>query len=100
MKAFTFLHTHYAPLMLSCILSSERRKQDDLSFVCHSVMLWLVMSYQEGEDDVALTLLLLSPDAAETDPHSQGAVRTETKCHSTTDRNNETWQRQKLMMRL
>lgn len=36
-KAFTFLCASY--VMLSCVLSSKRkRKEGDLSFVCHSVM--------------------------------------------------------------
>lgn len=39
-----------------------------------------------------------SPDAAVSDPHCQ-RPGTETKCHSTTDGNNETWQSQKLMLK-
>lgn len=71
MKAFAFLFTHYVPVMLSSGLSSKKRKQDDSSFVCHSVMIWLVASYREGEDDAGPTHLRPSPNAGATDPHCQ-----------------------------
>lgn len=73
MKAFTFLCTHYVPIMLSYVLSNKRRgKKNDLSFVRHSIMFKLVVPYQEGDSDVSQTHLLWSPDAAVTDPHCRG----------------------------
>lgn len=65
-----FLCTYHPPIMFSCVLSCKRRgNQDDLSFLCHSIMFYLVVSYQEGEDDDAPAHLLLPPDAAVSDPH-------------------------------
>lgn len=43
-----------------------------MSFVCHPIIIQLVVSYWEGEDDVELTHLPLSLEAAITDPHRQG----------------------------
>lgn len=65
MKAFTFLCTHYAPTMHLCVPPGNKgRTQDELSFVCHSIMSDLVVSNQEDEDDDAPPRLLLPPDEA------------------------------------
>ncbi|CAB1453341.1 unnamed protein product [Pleuronectes platessa] len=47
------------------------RSRDDLSSVCHSVVLRLPVSYWEGENDDAPTHQLLPPDAAAADPRCQ-----------------------------
>lgn len=99
MKAFTFLFTHYVPIMLSSGLSSRENKM-----TCPFFVIQLCSGWRHPAGKVTTTLgrvtCVCHPDTVATDPHCPELRGQRWNVTITSDSNNETWQPQRLKITL